>query len=576
MSEGLQNQHKETSRLNSSDELNQSQETNLELNDKVGSTSTPRIVQRLVNAPRGRVKANDVIALQRSIGNQAVQRLIKERNQKNAAPIPAPVQTYLHAEVGLITTAVQRRVPKLNAAVNASLQNNLGAPLPKVRKKLVRTLNRAYDKLDNAQKADVQVILTPLGIHNVVNFFNNPTAATDPQIQSVRKAIRQAYMNNGGANKLGVYYPARNIQNGKPALASPEIITLNAEIPNALVILNTLASAANPSNEWTVIQNIFGDNGGVPNAAQVQMAKTAFATAHATLTTLQNDLAGINPDRLGFKVDNRMEGKPQHVGGSSPQGGPIFLTPASFAPAHIVYTLVHESMHASDGGIIDHFYLNTGGYTNATFAKKITNASHFEEAARQLQANMPHRVLLTGPAPIVANIPPITLEAKDLANQYITRAWVKAYNAHLTLQRMVTAQNNPIYVPGNRTLLDRYSRILGLTIHNRPSINEPKITDLDLAIAEDRVGKLGDVITAVKQVNLTTIQDNRSNPWGDLLGVYNSLTRKDHLREEILRAALTASGRIRKDITKDLLMITVLYNWDQSGNSAPPNPPVGL
>jgi len=566
MSNGPQNQFKSNSELNSATDANQAQETMpaSQSHDKIAAT--PRIVQRLVHGPRGLVKANEVIALQRTIGNQAVQRLIKERHQNLSNPTASPQP----AEIRAADTTVQRRVPKLNADVNASVLNN-----PKARKKLVQAMKRIYDKLNLVQKTDVQTILTALGTGIVAaTVFNAPAAATDLEIQAIRKAIKQAYLNNGGANKLGVYYPTDNIQNGKPLAGSAETIMLNAQIPNALAILNALATAAAGSNEQTILTNIFGNN-----TAQRQAAKTIFLAAHAMLTTLHNDLAGIDPARLGFKVDNRLEGKPQHVGGSSPPGGPIFLTPGSFInPANLLYTLVHESTHAGNGTVIDHFYLDAPGYSNAIFDKKITNASHFEEAARQLQGNMPHRVLVPGPAPVPpGGIPAITLEAKAEANRFITRAWVKAYNAHLTLQTMARAQNGPGYVFGNRQKIDRYSHILGLTIHTHPGAVEPRITNLDLAIAEDRVGKLGNVMGAVGAVNLATIQDNRTDDRTAMANFFmmasDAITRKAHLMEKILLAALTAAGSIRKDIAKDLLMIQTLHEWDRIGNGYNVDPP---
>jgi hypothetical protein len=255
------------------------------------------------------------------------------------------------------------------------------------------------------------------------------------------------------------------------------------------------------------------DIAAVFGAKNVSKAKTKYASARRMLAKLEK-AGSFETDRSGF---TREAG----VGGSTPPGGPIKLMPDMIAkptePDSVV-TLIHESVHAGNADVVDQGYVGSPGFLSAPEVLKLTNAAHFEVVpSRILEAATGTKlssafdgqtfVPAAGTGASVA-----TVKALTLANATLETAWNAAQYLHTV--HYVWLFNHPFMWDDKATnahdkdYLPFWSKVENLTIHKRLAHIDPKlaggshkssapVTEIDLALSEEVVRNVGDAMDAV-------------------------------------------------------------------------------
>jgi hypothetical protein len=146
------------------------------------------------------------------------------------------------------------------------------------------------------------------------------------------------------------------------------------------------------------------------------------------------------------------------------------------------------------------------------------------------------------------------VNARAAAERVVVRAWTVAMNAHDGLRAMANAQAAGAWdalLPEVKAETDRglrtASRNLGLLMHHRPPTTAGHvvtISELDLAIAQDRAAQLARL---VKKANDVTAADDR-----DGFIRWNSV---GYITERILAILVLRYGPIRKDDATSVAML---------------------
>ena len=268
--------------------------------------------------------------------------------------------------------------------------------------------------------------------------------------------------------------------------------------------------------------------GQVFGAANVATAKARYANARAQMNTLHAG-GSIVTDRSGYNAEAFL-------------GGLTNSARISVAPGVVdnptrresIVTFLHESMHAGNSGVVE----DGGGYINrrdefvrAPEPDKIANAAHYEVVPRRMLGMgvagfaYPGVTFTPGvlapavglapppppPPPPVGVAPPpvVSLKQQAIAAAYL--AWKEAWTTALVLHELFVRNfrtpadwTRDIKVefgllgPARFTdVLPFWSKVEGLTIHNRPGVNpasaDPStqpVTQIDVALSEAVVRQL--------------------------------------------------------------------------------------
>jgi hypothetical protein len=156
------------------------------------------------------------------------------------------------------------------------------------------------------------------------------------------------------------------------------------------------------------------------------------------------------------------------------------------------------------------------------------------------------------------------------AGEIVTKAWTTAINLYRTLRQRgksaegpdVANQQKPSSQRGtgaffdqkNLDFLTNTSRLLGLTIHHRPSLAQSSnpVTQLDLSLADNKVAMLNELGHCIKRAIVLPVD----------VTVYDQKLEDKLLREALLKLNKNkdSPGVLSKNIDKDIIVIRSLAN----------------
>jgi hypothetical protein len=332
--------------------------------------------------------------------------------------------------------------------------------------------------------------------------------------------------------------------------------------------------------------------GQVFGAANVAAAKAKYANARVRLNALHAS-GDIVTDRSRYNAEAFLGGL------TNPSR--ISLAPDVIDnPTHreSIVTCIHESMHAGNADVED-----GGGYIDrreefvrASEAAKLTNAAHFEVVPRRM-LGMGHRgfayngVTFTpgvlapaaapAPAPAAPAAPPaapapappapagpvVSLKQQAIDAAYIAwkEAWTTALNLHELFVRNlrtpadwtrdIAAEFGLAAGARFTDVLQFWSKVEGLTIHNRPGINpaspDPStqpVTQIDVALSEAVVRQLARGMFAMPETEAAATALELSASPAERAAAATVATERDLLIKLTARDIGTVTGTPARDV----------------------------
>lgn len=219
------------------------------------------------------------------------------------------------------------------------------------------------------------------------------------------------------------------------------------------------------------IKEVFGDD-------RLLHAKKTFALMFAKVEDWHQDKK-IKLDRVAGPI---------RAAGLTNYQTCIGLAPSFFkqSAAEREAILAHEGTHAIFEN--DHRTDDMGGYIGSPNflkidpTKRIQNASHYEYVVRLLNG-APFK--LFEPGPNAASTAPV-----QETTEYLRKAWNTAINLYVELLKHRSGEQKQ-----GDDRIKRLSQVLGLSVHKGGG----RLCDGDLAVAENRVGKLGVMMGAISR-----------------------------------------------------------------------------
>jgi hypothetical protein len=330
--------------------------------------------------------------------------------------------------------------------------------------------------------------------------------------------------------------------------------------------------------------------GQVFGAANVAAAKAKYANARTRLNALHAS-GDIVTDRSRYNAEAFL-------------GGLTNTSRISLAPGVIddptsresIVTCVHESLHAGNADVED-----GGGYiyrkeefVRASEAAKLTNAAHYEVVPRRMLGmgnkglaypgvTFTPGVLAPAPAPAPAPAAPaapppapaapapagpvVSLKQQAIDAGYLAwkEAWTTALNLHELFVRNLRTPADWTYdiatefglAPGARftDVLQFWSKVEGLTIHNRPGINpasaDPStqpVTEIDVALSEAVVRQLARGMFAMPETEAAATALEATATAAERAAATDVATERDLLVKLTARDVGTVTGTPARDV----------------------------
>ncbi len=305
------------------------------------------------------------------------------------------------------------------------------------------------------------------------------------------------------ANAIIAEVGARRL--GDPALinSTPTDAASIANIGHLVTNANTRFAAAIAGTYNTHLDSVFGAAHRATAIARYTAGRTRMNELHALPNGIVTDGSGYNAEAGLGGLTNRNR---------------ISLSPGIIASPHAngsVITMVHESMHAGNPGVVtDRGYLLSPGFEIMSPTDKLGNAAHYEVPLWRVMepANdraYPHptpppdfrEFTPPGVAPVSGGPPPpaptISEQGVRAASEVFRMAWTIALNLHNVYQRLYTtptAWTTPQADFGSMALntsVPFWSKVCMLTVHLKTTINpasanpaERPISQIDMALSE--------------------------------------------------------------------------------------------
>jgi hypothetical protein len=334
------------------------------------------------------------------------------------------------------------------------------------------------------------------------------------------------------------------------------------------------------------IKQVFG-------AANVATAKARYANARKRLNELHasNDIV---TDRSRYNAEAFL-------------GGLTNKDRISLAPGVIdnptgresIVTCVHESMHAGNEGVVgdDGVYIDRRAeFVRSQEAEKLGNAAHYEVVPRRMLAmgnngfaypgvTFTPGVLAPPPPPPAAPAAPaappaapaappaapagpvvsLKQQAIEAGEKFWKEAWTTALNLHELFVRNLRTPADWTHdiaaefglAPGARftDVLQFWSKVEGLTIHNRPGINpasaDPStqpVTQIDVALSEAVVRQLARGMFAMPDTEAAATALEATATPAERAAATDVATERDLLIKLVARDIGTVTGTPARDV----------------------------
>ena len=322
------------------------------------------------------------------------------------------------------------------------------------------------------------------------------------------------------------------------------------------------------------IRQVFG-------AANVATAKTRYANARTRMNALHAS-GDIVTDRSGYNAEAFLGGLTNSRRISiAPE---VMDNPTS---RESIITFIHESMHAGnpgdvgdDGGYID----RKEEFVRAQEADKIANAAHYEVVPRRMLgmgaagSAYPGVTFTPGvlappvgvgvaPPPAPAGAPVVSLKQQAIEAAYLAwkEAWTTALNLHLLFvrnyrtpadwTRNIQAEFGLPAAARFTDVLPFWSKVEGLTIHNRPGVNPASVdpstqpvTQIDVALSEAVVRQLARGMGAMPETEADANTLEATATAAERAAATTVPTERDLLIKLAAREVGTVTGNAARDV----------------------------
>jgi hypothetical protein len=444
--------------------------------------------QRSSNKPLLLAPQDQILHLQRTIGNQAVQKLFKsgvidnsENNSYNVKitnPSTGFIQRRIPQESELTTLVEDRTTSTTTGGSATTVPPNVSAHMKGLQFLVDKQLEdiRAQDAADGGNR--MQRINARLPA-------NYNTLPADEKLLEMSKAITTEFP--------------------KLQLKDPALINIPPTNPTEVSNLQTLVDKTNQVFDQIIAGARDSDLTDVFGASNLATAKSKYQNAKTWMNNLH---AGnkIITDRSGYATE-------VGLGGLTGFQRRIFLNSNVIDNPNdnkSIIIMLHESMHAGNSDVHDYGYLGSPNFKALPENTKLTNAAHYEVASRRLLigSNPLWDGVFTPAGQTTPSGTVVTLSDTEKAmkesSEFFRKAWTMGlwlHNLYLDVYKnpSLWEQQVPSRSVKYQECLPYWSKVENLTIHEKTdiqttgtTIDEAKmpVSQLDMALSERVTKKL--------------------------------------------------------------------------------------
>jgi hypothetical protein len=446
-----------------------------------------------------------ILNLQRSVGNGAVQRML--RSQGSGAVIELPrLASFVHpVAASLARPGARFRVPSFANLKAAYTDKTLKIPEAVIKDRIGQLLGR-MKREGRLKSADPVATI-------VAKIFPGPGKIDEAEFN---KAIDVA-------DRTKIYQSVVEADTKVKAADKPKLQT-------------AMQDAAD------LVKKVEGDAAGLKQVfgAQDAAAKTCYAGARKVLEDLAKDLGSH------VTTDYNLDDPEVSLGGfaiHSEQKMHLLLRVAQVDdPKDTKATVIHEATHFANASVDDQVYYANAGFFELDEASKVANAAHYEE--------LPRREMKTSKFDKKTFTPGVTPgggavtredKVKAATNRYLRMAWDAGVDAHMFIRgvrREYLAGNNKPF-NDHKALILEISKLMDLTVHEQAA-GKAIVTTLDVTLSESisrGVAIVGSLANSV--------------PFPSPVGALTDI----QLRDKIAAAAVTKYGELLKNAARDKALL---------------------
>ena len=521
---------------------------------EAASAQTANVEPRTAAAPALPGLESALLGLQRSAGNQAVLRLMRQGALGSASP---SARNRLRTRV-----LARRRLPDAATLDTILTDPSPGGPVAAPdaaahQAGLERLLIHASDELTTAELNQVWAILVQ-GT-TFLQFLALPRR--EMLMRTVRAVLQVKPTFQLGDPLL--------IDTG-PRPGTADAANLQRLVRNANAIFTDIANGTRDAD----IRQVFG-------AANLAAAKAKYRAARVWMNELFR-LNRVVTDRSGYNVE-------AGLGGLTGFQEQISVSPETIDNPddnESVVTMIHESLHAGNRDVSDFGYIDRPFFTELAESVKLTNAAHFEVVPRRILsatfAFAGQTFVPAGTSSGGVSAPPLTPRQQAIrqASEMIREAWTLGLNLHTQYVRILrnprewtSLDLSTVFggVPRGVHFADTlpfWSKVEKLTIHERTNINpasaDPStrpVTRIDVALSESVVRKLSRAGDVLPTDEAAADAFERANATAAERAAATTVTAERDLLILLVARRLNITGNPDRDLRAILRMGTAGSTW---------------
>jgi hypothetical protein len=484
----------------------------------------------------------NIVGLQRQIGNQAVARLLGQTKPLHAKADIAPTQTdgELRSDIAQASSGPFVKLP-LRGMVHP-VAASMAHPSTRFRLPEFDRIKAAYT--DKDLKIPEKVIQDRVAqLLGRMKFEKRLKSADDvptiiAKIFPAPGKIDEAEFNNAldVADQKAIYHSVFDASTTVKTGDKPKLQTAMKDAANLITQVE---------GNSTGLKAVFGSQDATAKANYAKARKALGDVSKNMDTSVSTDYNLDDPEvNLGGWAD--FGAKHMHLLADVVKGTDIAETKA---------TLIHEAAHLADSSVDDHVYYGLKGFFELGETTKVGNAAHYEELPRRLM-NVSKFDGQTFTPGVKQGGGAVTREdtVQASAVDYLRHAWDAAVDTHSLIRgvRIAKLSNNGKPFTDNEALILEISKLMNLTIHEQAA-GKAVVTTLDVTLTESIARGVAIVGSIGNKVPFP-------NPIGTLTDI--------ELRDKIVEAAVTKYGNLLQDAKRDKALLDWLVAHYRSLPSA--------
>lgn len=416
---------------------------------------------------RGSPLVNSMLHLQRTVGNQAVLRMLRTNDGRT---VELPRAAVSHPALAPWQQAgVRFRVPTFADLSAVYTSPTLKIPQSVVKDRVAQLLGRMQREKRLKSKEPIPTIISKI--------FPAPGVIDQAEFEAaVDVADRTAIYKSVLDAETKVKTADKPVLKGLMRDAASEIRTAEGDAAGLTQVFGSKASAA----------------------------KAHYAKARAALREVSHAMD------TKVSTDYNLDAQEVFLGGwasfSSPRHMHLLLDVVrGVDPKESKVTLIHEAAHLAHASINDLGYYGTPGFEAMTEDKKVANAAHYEEIPRRQLGTSKFVDPVTGAGKtftpgVLSSGAAVTWEdkIKKAASDFMQRAWDAAVDVHTgmrAVRKAGLAGDRSVFTSHRATILE-VSKLMDLTVHEQDPA-AAQVTALDIALTESiarGVGLVGQLV----------------------------------------------------------------------------------